>query len=68
MQRLVIHVKDDAKINALITLLNEINFIEVEREGKREPGLSEKGDFRKLFGIWENRDISLADIRKKAWR
>jgi len=68
MQRLIIHVKDDAKINALITLLNEINFIEVEREEKGASGLARKGDLRKLFGIWENRDISLVDIRQKAWR
>ena len=68
MQRLIINVKDDAKINALITLLNEINFIEVEREEKVASGLSRKGDLRKLFGIWENRNISLAEIRQKAWR
>ena len=68
MQRLIIHVKDDAKVSALITLLNEINFIEVEREEKGGSGLSRKGDLRKLFGIWKNRDISLADIRRKAWR
>ena len=68
MQRLVIHVKDDAKLNALISILNEINFIEVEREEKGASGLSRHGDLRKLFGIWENRDISLTDIRQKAWR
>jgi hypothetical protein len=68
MQRLVIHVKDDTKLNALMSVLNEINFIEVEREGKGASGLSRHGDLRKLFGIWENRDISLADIRQKAWR
>ena len=68
MQRLVIHVKDDAKLNALMSVLNEINFIEVEREAKGASGLSRHGDLRKLFGIWEKRDISLADIRQKAWR
>lgn len=68
MQRLVIHVKDDAKFNALMSVLNEINFIEVEREAKGNSGLSLHGDLRKLFGIWEKRDISLADIRQKAWR
>jgi len=68
MQRLVINVKDDAKFNALISVLNEINFIEVEREEKGVSGLARHGDLRKLFGIWENRDISLADIRQKAWR
>jgi hypothetical protein len=68
MQRLIIHIKDDAKLNALITLLKEISFIEVEREEKGASRLARKGDLRKLFGIWENRDISLADIRQKAWR
>ena len=68
MQRLVIHVKDDAKLQALMSVLNEINFIEVEREEKGASGRSRHGDLRKLFGIWENRDISLADIRQKAWR
>jgi hypothetical protein len=68
MQGVVIHVKDDAKLNALMSVLNEINFIEVEKEGKGVSGLSRHGDLRKLFGIWENRDISLADIRQKAWR
>jgi hypothetical protein len=51
-----------------MSVLNEINFIEVEREGKAASGLARHGDLRKLFGIWENRDISLADIRQKAWR
>jgi hypothetical protein len=68
MQRLVIRVKDDAKLNALMSVLNEISFIEVEREEKVASRLSKHGDLRKLFGIWENRDISLADIRQKAWR
>ena len=68
MQKLIIHVKDEAKLNALVTFLNEINFIEVEREKKGTYRLRKKGDLRKLFGIWENRDISLADIRQKAWR
>ena len=68
MQRIVIHVKDDTKINALVSFLNEINFIDVEREKKENSTASRKGDLRKLFGIWRTRDITLADIRKKAWR
>jgi len=63
-----IHVKDDAKLNALMSVLNGINFIEVEREEKGASGLSGHGDLRKLFGIWEKRNISLVDIRQKAWR
>ena len=40
MQRVVIHVKDDAKLNALMSVLKEINFIEVEREEKGASGLN----------------------------
>jgi len=68
MQRIVINVKDDKKINALVSFLNEINFIDVEKEKKGKSLTSRQGNFRKLFGIWRTREISLADIRKKAWR
>ena len=34
MQRIVIHVKDDKKINSLVSFLNKINFIDVEKEKK----------------------------------
>ena len=68
MQRIVIHIKDDTKRNALISFLNEINFIDIESEEKEISAVSRKGDLKKLFGIWENRDITLADIRQKAWR
>lgn len=68
MQRIVIHIKDETKTNALVSFLNEINFIDVESAEKEVSTVSKKGDLRKLFGIWRDRDITLADIRKKAWR
>lgn len=69
MQTIVIHVKDDKKINALFGFLNEIDFIDVEKKGEKvKRTLSKKGDMRKLFGIWESRNIALKDIREKAWR
>ena len=71
MQRIIINVKDDKKINILLNFLNEIKFIDVEKEKKEKKEkkiVSRTGDFRKLFGIWKSREISLADIRKKAWR
>jgi hypothetical protein len=68
VQRIIINVKDDKKINILLNFLNEIKFIDVEKEKKEKKIVSRKGDFRKLFGIWRSREISLADIRKKAWQ
>ena len=51
MQRLVINVKDDTKLHALMSVLNEINFIEVEKEKVVKSRRSGYGNFRKLFGI-----------------
>jgi hypothetical protein len=68
MQRVVIHVKDDTKMNALLSVLNEISFIEIEKEKEKKLGRSRQADLRKLFGLWKGRNISLSDIRKKAWR
>ncbi|MBN1664227.1 MAG: hypothetical protein JW943_11555 [Deltaproteobacteria bacterium] len=68
MQRIVISVKDETKLSALVSILNEINFIDVESEEKEVSTISRRADLRKLFGIWRARDITLADIRKKAWR
>ena len=55
-------------MNALMSVLNEISFIEIEQEKKKTLGRSKQADLRKLFGLWKDRDISLSDIRKKAWR
>mgnify|MGYP001282570490 CR=1 FL=1 len=68
MQRIIINVKDDKKINALVSFLKEISFIDVERKEKKVSATSGKGDLKKLFGIWRTRHITLADIRNKAWR
>jgi hypothetical protein len=68
MQKIVINVKDDTKINILVNFLQEINFIDIERKKENVKTISKKGDLRKLFGLWENRDITLEEIRQKAWR
>lgn len=68
MQKFTIHVKDETKVDALISLLRELNFVDVVRDKDIRSRSSQKGNLRALFGIWENHDITIADIRKKAWR
>jgi len=68
MQRIIINVKDDSKINSLVNFLQEINFIDIENAEENVTTASKKGDLRKLFGLWENRDTTLEEIRQKAWR
>ncbi len=70
MTRLHINIKDSEKAVIVINLLKELPFVEIE-EGKTDkrvkPVKKGKKSLEDLFGLWENREISLIDIREKAW-
>lgn len=71
MTKLHINIKDDDKAIILLNLLKELPFVEIEAERERAAGRTVregKGDLADLFGLWENRDITLNEIRKKAWK
>ncbi|MGD8213455.1 MAG: hypothetical protein PVF32_26550 [Desulfobacterales bacterium] len=70
MTRLHIKIKDNEKANILLNLLKELPFVEIEEsvdEKTEKSGKGDKGNVADLFGLWENRNITLRDIRKKAW-
>ena len=70
MTRLHIKIKDNEKATIVLNLLKELPFVEIEEsaeEKTRKPGKRAKGSMSDLFGLWENRKITLSDIRKKAW-
>ncbi|HDL65087.1 MAG TPA: hypothetical protein ENH12_06850 [Proteobacteria bacterium] len=66
MKQIVLNIKDDSKISVVRNFFKTINFIEVipETEEAEEKG---EGNFEDLFGLWKDRDISIDDIRAKAW-
>jgi hypothetical protein len=67
MGKIVINIKDKSKEQIIISLLKEFSFIEI-KEIKKDRRARKTSDFRKLFGIWEGREISLRDLREKSWR
>ena len=70
MTRLHIKIKDNEKAIIVLKLLKELPFVEIEESADEKTGKSgkgHKGSVADLFGIWENRKITLSDIRKKAW-
>ena len=70
MTRLHIKIKDNEKANIVLNLLKELPFVEIEEsvdEKTEKSGKGDKGNVADLFGLWENRNITLRDIRKKAW-
>jgi len=65
-----IKIKDADKAVIIINLLKELPFIEIEKsedENTVKPVEMSKESLADLFGLWENRNVSLGDIRKKAW-
>lgn len=67
MDRLVINIKDKTKEKALINFLRELPFIDIEEITVKNKNKVVISDARKLFGIWKDRDVSLHEIREKAW-
>jgi len=70
MTRLHINIKDSEKAVIVINLLKELPFVEIEGntiDKKDDPVKKKAKSLEDLFGLWENKDISLLKIRKKAW-
>ena len=70
MARLNIKIKDNEKADIVLQLLRELPFVEIEGDINKQAGKStgkRKGKIEDLFGIWENRNISLSNLREKAW-
>jgi hypothetical protein len=65
-----IKIKDNEKAIIVLNLLKELPFVEIEESGSEKARKSGKGgkvSVADLFGLWENRKITLSDLRKKAW-
>ena len=70
MNRLHINIKDDDKASIVLNLLRELPFVEIESDAEKVAGRVVRkgsGSLADLFGLWEHRNITLKDIRKKAW-
>lgn len=66
MEKYILTITDGSKKELLLRFLKEINFVHIEKKAEDVLPRSES-NFKELFGIWKNRDISLNEIRNKAW-
>ncbi|MFH0725449.1 MAG: hypothetical protein V2B19_03700 [Pseudomonadota bacterium] len=67
MIRLNIRIKDHQKAELMLRFLRELPFVEIEGNTAVGKTPSAERNVEDLFGIWENRPISLHDLRKSAW-
>lgn len=66
MEQLVINIKNKSKLSFVLQLFKQFDFIEVVNERKRNH--KEEYDFYASAGLWKNRKIEAAELRKRAWK
>ncbi len=74
MEQIIIQIENKEKAKLLMDLLTSLDFIEsvktwgqedLEMDGRFHNPI--EGNFFELKGLWSSRDVSLEDIRRKAW-
>lgn len=66
MEKLILKIKDEGKLNFFLELLKQFDFVEVQKvkkEGKKEAVY----DFFESSGLWSGREIHAESLRKQAW-
>lgn len=65
MQKITLTIKDDKKVDFLLELLKQFDFIEIKKsEQKRD----EDYNFFASAGLWKDREIDAEQVRRKAWQ
>ena len=70
MTQIIINVRDSQKAKMLFAMLSALDFVNSVKQNHENPSpdnSQSENDFFDIAGIWEKRDISLANIRNQAW-
>lgn len=68
MQELTIKIKDERKLNFLLELLSQLDFIELDTKLFKKQGTDASYDFFNSAGLFKDRSIDAGELRKQAWR
>jgi hypothetical protein len=73
MEEIIIQVKDKNKVQWLTNLLQALDFVtsvRVQHKEKDQHTTSKqraKADFFAFAGLWQGRDVTIDELRQKAW-
>lgn len=68
MKQLTIRVKDANKMDFLLELLRQFEFVELQVQSQKRAKQESSYDFLASAGLFKNRDIDAQKLRKQAWR
>ena len=64
-----LNIKNESKKDSFLNFLATLDYIEIKSEQNIKKNNSENKDkFKDFAGLWQDRDITLKDIREKAWK
>jgi len=67
METFKITVDDQQTKELVVRMLHSVKGVNI-KENRRTAPLSPAAALKELSGIWSGRDVSQAELRKKAWR
>ena len=67
MQRIVLNLKDDSKLEFLQALIKNLSFVDIVKSSSSNPK-DQKQDIFQSAGIWKNRAVESEYLRKQAWK
>ena len=64
-----LNIKNESKKDSFLNFFATLDYIEIKSQQNIKKNNSEKKDkFKDFAGLWQDRDITLKDIREKAWK
>lgn len=68
MEKIVLKIKDANKLSFFLKLLNQLDFVEIDKTSIKKKSTAKNYDFFASAGLWKNRDINADELRKNAWK
>ena len=65
MEKITLTITDKNKLNFIIELLNQFNFVKLPKLSNKKQS---KGSFFSSAGLLKDRDISAKKLRAEAWK
>ena len=66
---ITLNIKNESKKDSFLNFLATLDYIEIKtQQNIKKNNLEKKDKFKDFAGLWEDRDITLKDIRGKAWK
>ena len=66
---ITLDIKNRSMIKDFLSYIAPLEYVEIKTDVEAlEDNISKKDRFKKFAGMWKDRDISIQNLREKAWK